>query len=94
MFVYDFPKIQFGKKDFYVVDVFEYKNTTYLYIYEDVYEEGMDVSNFQGDIEVNFIYKLDNGKFENVMDEKLFNNLLHMASKRLVLNQNPYMKNP
>lgn len=90
--MYDFPKIQFGKKDFYVVDIIEYKNTKYLYIYEDVYEEGMDITKFDGDIEVNFIHKLENGKFENVTDDKLFNTLLHMASKRLILNQNPYMK--
>ncbi len=90
--MYDFPKIQFGKKDFYVVDRIEYEGVTYLYIYEDVYKEGMDIEKFAGDIEVNFIHKLPDGKFENVVDDELFNKLLNIASKRLILNQNPYMK--
>ena len=90
--MYNFPKIQFGDKDFYVVDRFDYQGVTYLYIYEDVYEEGMDIEKFNGNIEINFIHKLDNGKFENVTDDGLFNKLLNIASKRLVLNQNPYVK--
>ncbi len=90
--MYNFPKIQFGDKDFYVVDRFDYQGVTYMYIYEDVYEEGMDIEKFNGNIEINFIHKLDNGKFENVTDDDLFNKLLNIASKRLVLNQNPYMK--
>lgn len=88
--MYNFPKIQFGKKDFYVVDQFEYKGTKYYYIYEDVYQEGMDIEKFEGDIEINFIFKRDDGKFENVVDDDLFKKLLNMASKRLVLNQNKY----
>ena len=76
--MYNFPKIQFGEKAFYVVDDFEY--------------EGMDISKFDGDIEINFIFKRDDGKFENVVDDKLFNKLLNIASKRLILNQNKYFQ--
>lgn len=86
--MYNFPKIQFGEKDFYVVDNFEYEGVKYYYIYEDVYEEGMDIQNFAGDMEVNFIFKRPDGKYENVVDDELFNKLLNIASKRLVLNQN------
>lgn len=90
--MYNFPKIQFGKKDFYVVDKFSFEGVTYLYIYEDVYKEGMDINKFEGDIEVNFIHKVEDNKFENVTDDKLFNKLLNYASKRMILNQNLYMK--
>lgn len=88
--MYNFPKIQFGEKDFYVVDFFEYEGVRYYYIYEDVYEEGMDISKFDGDIEINFIFKREDGKYENVVDDNLFKKLLNLASKRLVLNQNKY----
>ncbi|MBP3463255.1 MAG: hypothetical protein ACI4VN_04035 [Clostridia bacterium] len=88
--MYNFPKIQFGEKDFYVVDFFEYEGVKYYYIYEDVYEEGMDISKFDGDIEINFIFKREDGKYENVVDDNLFKKLLNLASKRLVLNQNKY----
>lgn len=88
--MYNFPKIQFGEKEFYVVDEFEYDGKKYYYIYEDVYKKGMDISKFEGDIEVNFIFKRDDGKFENVVDDKLFNKLLYTASKRLVLDKNKY----
>ncbi len=91
--MYNFPKIQFGDKDFYVVDNFEYDGVKYYYIYEDVYKEGMDIQKFEGDIEVNFIFKRDDGKYENVVDDKLFNKLLNFASKRLVLNKNKFFQN-
>ena len=74
--MYNFPKIQFGEKAFYVVDDFEYDGRKYYYIYEDVYEEGMDISKFDGDIEINFIFKREDGKFENgveVTPEILYN---------------------
>lgn len=90
--MYNFPKIQFGDKNFYVVDEFEYNERKYYYIYEDVYVEGMKMDEFGGDVEVNFIFKRDDGKFENVVDDKLFNKLLNIASKRLVLNQNKYFQ--
>ena len=90
--MYNFPKIQFGEKAFYVVDDFEYDGRKYYYIYEDVYEEGMDISKFDGDIEINFIFKREDGKFENVVDDKLFNKLLNIDSKRLILNQNKYFQ--
>ena len=32
--MYNFPKIQFGEKAFYVVDDFEYDGRKYYYIYE------------------------------------------------------------
>ncbi len=90
--MYNFPKIKFGEKEFYVVDRIDYKGVEYLYIYEDVYKEGMDITKFEGDVEMNFIYKLGNGKYENVVDSKLFDILLQIATKRLFLNNNPYMQ--
>ena len=63
--MYDFNKIQFGDKDFYVVDEFEFEGTKYLYIYEDVYEKGMKPEDFEGDVEVNFIFEREDGKYEN-----------------------------
>ena len=86
--MYDFNKIQFGDKDFYVVDEFEFEGTKYLYIYEDVYEKGMKPEDFEGDVEVNFIFERKDGKYENVVDDKLFNQLLDYASKRLLTGQN------
>lgn len=88
--MYNFPKISFGDKDFYVVDEFEYNGVKYLYIYEDVYEKGMKIEEFSGDVEVNFIFEREDGKYENVEDEELFKELFDYASKRLVTGQNDY----
>ena len=88
--MYNFPKIQFGDKDFYIVDEFEYKGVKYSYIYEDVYENGMKIEEFAGDVEVNFIFKREDGMYENVDNPALFQELLDYASKRLVTGQNHY----
>ena len=88
--MYNFPKIQFGDKDYYVVDEFDYNGVKYLYIYEDVYEEGMKIEEFAGNVEMNFITEREDGKYETVDDDKLFRELFDYASKRLITGQNEY----
>lgn len=91
--MYDYQKIGFGNKDYYVVDRFTYGEVEYLYLYEDIYEEGKtDEELLDRNIEVNFIYKTENGKYTNVVDDKLFDKLMLYASRRLVENKNPFMQ--
>ena len=77
-------KIKFGDKDYYVVDFFEYKSQKYFYIVEDTYQEGININEPKGNVEINFIYKCDDGKYENVVDDKLFQELLTEAGKRML----------
>ncbi len=80
----DKQKISFGNKEFYVICHFEYNGTRYYYIVEDTYKEGMDITRPEGNIEVNFIYKCEDGKYENVVDDNLFSELMLEASKILM----------
>lgn len=85
-------KIGFGNKDFYVVDFFEYKGERYYYIIEDIYKEGMDVNNPTGNVEINFIYKCSDGNFENVVDDKLFRQLMNFETERTLEGKNNIIK--
>lgn len=86
------PKIKFGDKDFYIVDFFKYKGIKYYYIVEDTYKEGMDVDKPSGEIEINFIYECQDGKYENVVSDELFKELQLIAARRMQENKNPFMK--
>lgn len=86
------PKLIFGGKEFYMADRFKYKGVFYHYIIEDIYEEGLEVEDINGNVEVNFIYKCEDGGYKNVTDDVLFNELMAEASKRIMLNQSEYIK--
>ena len=86
------PKLLFGGKEFYLADKFDYKGVKYFYIIEDIYEEGLTIEDINKNIEVNFIYKVDDGGFKNVTDDQLFSELMIEASNRIMLNKAEYIK--
>ena len=59
---------------------------------QDVYEEGVSIENLNADIEVNFIYKCEDGGYKNVVDDELFNKLMTIASDRIIRNEAEYLK--
>lgn len=86
-------KIEYNGKEFYIAALVEYKGVKYYYIVENVYKPGIDFDNLKEDlnVEVNFIYKLDNGLYQNVGDEELFNKLLKLANIDYISNGNPFL---
>ena len=86
-------KIKYNGKEIYIAALVEYKGIKYYYIVENVYKPGLDLNNLKEDlnVEVNFIYKLDNGLYQNVGDEELFNKLLKLANIDYISNGNPFL---
>lgn len=86
-------KIKYNGKEFYIAAFVEYKGIKYYYIIENVYKPGLDLNNLKEDlnVEVNFIYKLDNGKYQNVGDDKLFNKLMKLVNIDYISNANPFL---
>lgn len=89
-----FSKIKFGEKEYYVIDFFEYEGERYYYIMENFYQEGKDKIEDYHDIviEINFIYKTDNGEFSTVDDDNLWKKLLAESTKRIYLEKNKYFE--
>ena len=84
-------RIKFDNREWLVIDNFEYKNVKYYYIIEDVSEEINKLKNieeYDNNFKAEFIYKLENGQYKNVTDQKLVNELLAEAGKRIVLGKN------
>lgn len=90
----NYPRIKFGKDEYYVIDRFTYKGIEYLYICLDDLgntEGKSDEELYNHNFVINFIYKLEDGKYSTVENDELFQSLLNFASKRIIQNENPYM---
>lgn len=87
-----FAKIGYAGKEFYVLDYFEYKDEKYYYIMENFYQEGKDkIEDYtEAEIEVNFIYKTEDGEYATVDDDNLWKELMKQATKRIYLQQNQF----
>ena len=74
-------RIKFADKEWLVVDNIEYDGIKYYYIVEDISEELEELDKlgkleeYSGKMTLEFIYKLDNGKYKNVTDEELLEKL-------------------
>lgn len=90
----DFKKIKYGEKEYFVVDVFEYKGRKYFFIVEDFYVEGKEkIEDYTSTrVEANFIYKVYDHYFDNVTDDRLYKELFGIVTKRILLKQNHYFK--
>lgn len=77
--------ISFNGKKFILIDRFEYKGREYLYIIEDKSAEIEKLEHpedYQGNIEVNFLTKCEDGEYETVVDNELFQKLLQQEGFR------------
>ena len=85
----DLGKVKFGNKMYFVMDKFTYKNVEYFYIAEDISDKILALTKPSDvDIEVNFIYKTDDGKYENIVEPNLLDELLTEANKRMIKDEN------
>jgi len=81
-------RIKFVKKEWYIVDVVKYNDVEYYYISEDLSSKIGDfenVKNYKGDWAIEFIYRLEDGKYRNVSDDELFSNLLNRVGIKSIL---------
>ena len=86
-------KIKYNGKEFYVMANVEYKGIKYYYIMENVYsEENSDLDNLKEDlhVEVNFIYKLPNGLYQNVVDDELYAELNKLINIDYIAGNNQF----
>ncbi len=89
-----FTKIKYGDKEYYVVDFFEHKGRKYYFIVEKFYVDGMEDIKEYGNknIEANFIYKVYDKYYDNVVDDKLYKELFDIVTKRIFVGGNKYFK--
>ena len=72
--------IEFAGRDYFVVDQFMYNDKEYLYIIQAKVQEKMDVY---------FLIKDKEGKYEAINDEEIFNELTLVETKRMMENDFP-----
>lgn len=78
-------KIKFDNKFFYVLDNFIYDNIKYYYIVEDKVEEieaAGGIENYQGKIQMEYIYEDEPGVYQTVTSVELLKQLDIVQSAR------------
>ncbi len=87
-------RLKFGNKEWLLIDNIEYEGVEYLYIIEDISDELNNVKNiedYEGRIHIEFIYKLDNGNYKNVLDNNLIENLLAIVGARKIFTDEEFV---
>lgn len=82
-------RIKFAEREWLVIDNLEYEGKKYYYIVEDVSEELDKLENIEDynkDIDLEFIYKVENGNYRNVTDEELIEKLLCIVGVKVIEN--------
>lgn len=89
-------KFKFAGIDYIVMDKFDYDGVTYMYIFEDISEKikGKDISKLEENIEAkaDFVFKCDDGMYENVTDDNLYSKLMTQVNKRNMYSTNDVVK--
>lgn len=82
-----FAETKYGGKEYYVVDCFEYKGRKYYFIVDKIAVGGEDteIDTLNSMSKSNFIYKIYDRYFNNVSDEKLFDELFDIEKRRSLL---------
>lgn len=79
-------KFKFAGIDYIIMDKFEHDGIEYMYLFEDISEKikGKDLSNLEENInaKVDFVYKCEDGMYENVVNDNLYNKLMALVNKR------------
>lgn len=81
-------RIKFDNREWLVIDNIEYKGIKYYYIIEDISEKLNNLKSldeYKGNFSMEFIYKLDNGNYNNVTDKTLLNTLSSIVAKNVIL---------
>ncbi len=88
-------KMNFAGRDYIVMDRFVFEDKEYLCLYEDVLKEIKENPNRT--IIVDFVFKCDDGMYENIVDPTLYEKLLREEYQRQDSGKNEvynlYMKN-
>lgn len=80
-------RIKFVNKEWLVIDNIEFNNIKYFYIIEDTSENLNNINNINElpkKYAAEFIYKLDNGNYKNVIDKNLINQLLDIIAQKMI----------
>ena len=86
-------RIKFDNREWLVIDNIQYEGEKYYYIIEDIskeIEEIDSIENYKGKITAEFIYKLDNGNYKNVVDKNLIDNLLFEVGQKAILSKEDF----
>ena len=79
-------KVLFGGTNYIVIDKFEYDGVEYIYAFQDISKKikGKAISDIKEEIvaKADFIYKCNDGMYENVVDDELYNKLMILVNKR------------
>ena len=79
-------KMIFAGREYIVFDKFEYKGVEYLCLYEDISKkvDFRNLGKLKENVEmyVDFVYKCDDGMYEDVVEEDLYNELCSFENKR------------
>ena len=79
-------KMKFAGMEYIIIDEFEYKGVEYLCLYEDISTK-VDLRNLNNlkenaEMYIDFVYKCDDGMYEDVIEEDLYNELCLIENNR------------
>ena len=84
-------KVNFAGREYIIIDKFKYQDIEYVYIFEDISKKikGKDITKLNENIEAkaDFIYRCNDGKWENVVDDNLYEELMSIANTRNMTGQ-------
>ena len=85
-------KFKFANTEYIIIDKFEYENIEYMYIFEDISKKikGKDLNNLKENItaKADFVFKCDDGMYENVTEDLLYGKLISIVNKRNMTGKN------
>lgn len=89
-------KFEFAGTEYIVIDKFEYQGTEYMYVFEDILKKikGKDINSLQENInaKADFVFKCEDGMFENVVDDELYKKLISLENKRNMTGKNEILE--
>lgn len=83
-------RIKFFDKEWLVIENVEYKGIKYYYIIEDISEKLENIENiedYEGKFMIEFIYKLENGNYRNVVDQELIDKLSSLVALKKIASE-------
>lgn len=83
-------KFNFNNKEYIILDKFKYKEKEYMYIVENFKNKAKDGEKLK--IAVDFVFKCPDGMYENVVDNKLYEELMNEVNKRNLQNENKILE--
>lgn len=89
-------KFKFAGTEYIIIDKFEYQGIEYMYVFEDISKKikGKDINNLQENInaKADFVFKCEDGMFENVVDDELYKKLMNLENKRNMTGKNEILE--